>query len=119
MLGPHHACGCNGPPFNHKEKSMTIRSLLAIASASVLCAGLVLSAHAQTKPAPTEQPLAAKDRAVAESAFAKVDANGDGKLTKDEAAKLPAIGAKFAELDKNKDGWLSLDEFGTGYVQPN
>jgi Ca2+-binding EF-hand superfamily protein len=89
------------------------RSLLASVLPVVL-AGAALTAYAQTKP--TEQPVAAKDKAVVESAFSKADANADGKLSKEEAAKLPAIGAKFEDLDKNKDGNLTMEEFAAGFV---
>ena len=93
---------------------MRTRSLLALSSLPVLLAGVALSAYAQTKAPSAEQPVAAKDKAMIEAAFTKADANADGKLTKEEAAKLPAISAKFDELDKNKDGVLTLDEFAAG-----
>ncbi|WP_161974568.1 EF-hand domain-containing protein [Piscinibacter terrae] len=92
------------------------RSLLALVLAPVVLASAGLTAVAQTKAPATEQPVAAKDKAVIESAFAKADANGDGKLSKDEAAKLPAIGARFDELDKNKDGVLTVEEFSAGFA---
>ena len=41
---------------------------------------------------------------------AKPDANGDGVITKEEAAKFPRLAERFAQLDKNKDGKLSGDE---------
>lgn len=41
---------------------------------------------------------------------AKVDANGDGVVTKEEAAKFPRLAEKFAQLDKNNDGKLARDE---------
>lgn len=90
---------------------MTTRSMLGFSTLPLVLAGVMLSAHAQTQPSPAAQPMAAKDKQVVESAFAKADANTDGKLSKDEAAKLPAISTKFDELDKNKDGQLTLDEF--------
>ena len=62
------------------------------------------------------EPTAAKDKAVVESAFTRADGNGDGKLTREEAAKLPAIGTKFDELDTDKDGSLNLEEFATGFI---
>lgn len=40
----------------------------------------------------------------------KIDANGDGVITKAEAAAFPRLAARFDELDKNKDGKLSRDE---------
>ena len=51
-----------------------------------------------------------------EAAFTRADTNADGKLSKDEAARMPAIAAKFDELDTNKDGSLTMDEFATGYM---
>lgn len=51
-----------------------------------------------------------------EVAFSRADTNGDGKLSKEEAARMPAISAKFEELDTNKDGALSMDEFSVGYM---
>lgn len=43
-------------------------------------------------------------------AHARPDANGDGVITKAEAAKFPRFAEKFDQLDKNKDGKLSRDE---------
>ena len=57
-----------------------------------------------------------KDKVPLEAAFTKADANADGKLSKEEAMAVPAVGAKFAELDKNKDGFLTLAEFSTGFT---
>ena len=90
------------------DHTQLTRSLVAAAA----LAGFALAAAAQSKPA---EPMA-KDKVAAEAAFAKADVNVDGKLSKEEAATLPAIGAKFAELDKNKDGFLSLAEFAAGYT---
>lgn len=41
---------------------------------------------------------------------AKPDANGDGVISKEEAAKFPRLAEKFAQLDKDKDGKLAADE---------
>jgi Ca2+-binding EF-hand superfamily protein len=90
---------------------MSTRSMLGLATLPLVLAGAMLSAHAQTQPSPAAQPMAAKDKQVVEAAFTKADANTDGKLSKDEAAKMPAISTKFDDLDKNKDGQLTLDEF--------
>ena len=70
-------------------------------------------AHAQA-----QQPAAAQVAGAAQAAFKRADANGDGKLSKDEAARLPAVAARFDELDKDKDGLLSMAEFAVGYEQP-
>ena len=50
-----------------------------------------------------------------EAAFTRADGNGDGKLSKEEAARMPAIAAKFDELDTNKDGFLNMEEFAAGF----
>lgn len=85
--------------------------LLKTALAATFALG---SLGAMAQGAAQPQP-GAQDRAALEAAFARADTNGDGKLSKEEAARLPAIAAKFAELDKDKDGSLSMDEFAAGY----
>ncbi len=82
-----------------------MKKLLALLAAS----GLALGALAQTA-------AAAADPAAVQAAFTKADANGDGKLSRDEAAKLPKIAAMFEQLDRNKDGALDLAEFSAGYT---
>ena len=48
-----------------------------------------------------------------EQRFEKLDANRDGKLSREEAASYPDLAKKFAKIDVNKDGFLSLDELTT------
>lgn len=79
-----------------------MKKFLALLAAS----SLALGALAQT----------AVDPAAAQAAFKKADANGDGKLSKDEAAKVPKIASMFDRLDQNKDGALDLAEFSAGYT---
>lgn len=40
----------------------------------------------------------------------RMDANGDGVITRDEASKFPRLAASFDQIDANKDGKLSADE---------
>ena len=49
-----------------------------------------------------------------EVAFSRAGTNGDGKLSKEEAARMPAILATFEEIDGNKYGGLSMEEFAVG-----
>lgn len=66
--------------------------LLILAVAAVAVAPTALAQHAGGQGMP------------------KVDANGDGVITKAEAAAFPRLAARFDELDRNKDGKLSGDE---------
>jgi hypothetical protein len=67
-------------------------------------------ARAQAAPAqPTPNAVAANRQA--ETAFLRADTNGDGKLSRQEAERLPAIAAHFDQLDTNHDQFLSLEEF--------
>ncbi len=84
--------------------------------ATITLASMAMGAPglAQAQAATPAAQQQASDKAAAD-AFKRADANQDGKLSRDEAARLPAIAAKFDELDKDKDGSLSLDEFIAGY----
>ena len=93
-----------------------------LTSAVLVLASLGCAATAQDRPG-RDQPNtpvkvkaepSARERVAMEAAFARADVNGDGKLTRAEAAHLPAIEARFDELDTNHDGFLSVDEFMIG-----
>jgi Ca2+-binding EF-hand superfamily protein len=42
--------------------------------------------------------------------FARLDANGDGQISRDEAKSSPRLASNFDALDSNKDAQLSRDE---------
>jgi hypothetical protein len=42
--------------------------------------------------------------------YSKLDKNGDGNISKEEAKADPTLSAKFDELDKDKSGSLSTTE---------
>lgn len=68
--------------------------------AAALIAGVAGFAQAQTTPAPAERKARAE----------KIDANGDGLISREEAAKAPRLAKQFDAIDTNKDGLLSRDE---------
>lgn len=77
-------------------------------------AGFAFAASAQTTADTSKAPSAdasVKASTAVDAAFSKADTNHDGKLSKDEAAKVPAIAAKFDQLDKDKKGYLTPEEF--------
>ncbi|MGG6462424.1 EF-hand domain-containing protein [Solilutibacter silvestris] len=43
--------------------------------------------------------------------FMRLDADHDGKISRDEAAKDPKLAAKFDQLDANHDGFLDRSDF--------
>jgi hypothetical protein len=71
----------------------------------------------------TAEAAKAKKKGDPEAMFKKLDADNDGKLTKEEFAKIGEVGKKpkaakpkkidqmFSKLDTNNDGSLSLEEF--------
>jgi Ca2+-binding EF-hand superfamily protein len=91
----------------------TLRSASFIAA---LATALPLAALAQTGQ--SAQPGQKSEASTPEVAFMKADANGDGKLSKAEAARMPALAAKFDTLDKDKDGMLSMGEYMTAFEAP-
>jgi hypothetical protein len=99
-------------------KDSTMQSLFTLRAALIASlAGAAFAATAQTSPSTQPPAGGSPDRAAAvEAAFTRADANKDGKLSKEEAAKLPGVSAKFSELDADKDGALSAEEFSSAYV---
>ena len=75
-----------------------------------------IAAAAVTAQAQSPGEISARARTAMEAAFARTDANGDGRLSPEESEHMPAIAMLFSQLDRNKDGFLSLEEFAAGYL---
>jgi Ca2+-binding EF-hand superfamily protein len=75
--------------------------------------GLFLGSAAfaqQAAPSAPEGDRMQQRAAKLEQRFKAADANGDGALTRDEAAKMPGLEKHFDRLDANKDGKITLEE---------
>jgi Ca2+-binding EF-hand superfamily protein len=76
--------------------------------------GLITLAALHMSPVMAQMAAPAKPvemSAKVQEAFARADKNGDGKLSKEEAAAMPAILELFDKADADKDGFLSKAEF--------
>jgi hypothetical protein len=61
-----------------------------------------------TTPEATPAPEAATSQALT---WADVDADGDGRLSRDEAANVPALAQVFDDADADGDGFLTQEEY--------
>jgi Ca2+-binding EF-hand superfamily protein len=90
------------------ERTMKL-SKIVFSMLTVLGASAAFNVFAQTAPAaPTV--AAAPMKAHAGHGFAALDKNGDGVISREEAAARPKMAKMFDALDSNKDGALSKDE---------
>lgn len=79
---------------------------------TVLGAAVAFNAFAQSPPAVSaaSPPPSAPPATMKGHGFAALDKNGDGVISRDEAAARPRMAKMFDKLDTNKDGVLSKDE---------
>ncbi len=86
--------------------------MLALTAAAAL---LATNAQAQTaEPATAASAATAAPRYAAkelERAFSFMDANKNGKISREEAAGFRGVAKHFDEADSNKDNALSREEF--------
>ena len=47
----------------------------------------------------------------------KWDANGDGKLSREEVANSPRLGANFEAIDTDRDGFLTAEELRAAHAR--
>ena len=79
-------------------------------NSSILIGALALSVGvAVSAQTPPEQPKGDRAHKMHERMKA-ADKDGDGKISRAEAAALPRIAKHFDEIDTNKDGFLTKEE---------
>ncbi|HQQ59015.1 MAG TPA: EF-hand domain-containing protein [Thermomonas sp.] len=83
-------------------KKLLLLTLAVSAGLASACALAQSASPSASQPAQAK-PMQAKP-------MQRMDANGDGAISKDEAAKFPRLAASFDQIDTNKDGKLSQDE---------
>lgn len=110
--------------MKHDLAKNPLRPALPAVTAALLMAAI--SAYAQTPataPAAAAPPASAPDTAPDAAAgpaysagnialaFSYIDANKDGKISREEAVGFRGVAKYFDEADVNKDGFLSREEF--------
>ena len=82
----------------------TATLLLPVAGAFAQSASPPDQSTQPTQPAPSSQP------AQQGASFESLDTNGDGKISKSEAAANSNVSAQFAKYDQNGDGFIERSE---------
>ena len=78
--------------------------LLPVAGAFAQSASPPEQSTQPTQPAPSSQP------AQQGTSFESLDTNGDGKISKSEAAANSNVSAQFDKYDQNGDGFIERSE---------
>ena len=78
----------------------TVAALLPLAAA-------VAQSTTPSQPDPTTQPAQEQQRG---ATFESLDTNGDGKISKAEAASNANVSQQFAKYDQNGDGFIEKSE---------
>lgn len=77
-----------------------------------LVASWTLAGAALAQSAPP--PPATRDGKAVSTQFRQADQNGDGQISRSEAASVPGLEAAFDRLDTDRNGSLSPEEFDRG-----
>lgn len=119
-----------------RSLSQTLRPLLSpllLAAATLSLSSTAFAQHSPTTPHDgsmqrTEPPVndqrddsrtpPAPNDAIGPATFAELDANGDGKISRDEAALDARLAANFSIHDLDGDGALSSTEYQAGQSKP-
>lgn len=90
----------------HRTARWTGSICVLLATAAAVAPAWAQSANPATSPPPAGDTATPVPRS-----FEELDANGDGAISKDEAAVDPALTQAFGTLDQDADGRLSESEY--------
>jgi hypothetical protein len=80
----------------------------------LLAAAVALAVALLPEVAAAQQKSTPQDTSP-QALFARIDINSDGRVSKEEATRMPSVATRWEALDKNNDGWLSREEFIAGF----
>ncbi|MBL8517509.1 MAG: hypothetical protein JNM76_11150 [Betaproteobacteria bacterium] len=83
---------------------MSTRNFRTLITTVAAASGLFIGFAAQAGEGKGDHGKHAMER------LAEADKDGDGKLSKDEAAALPRLAKRFDQIDANKDGFITKEE---------
>ena len=95
---------------NFEVSSVALLATLVLGGAATLHLRARADEVSNTKATPHVQVAGISSRS-GSTAFQRADTNRDGKLSREEAERLPAVAEVFQEHDRNKDGFLAPEEF--------
>ncbi len=107
-----------------KNARKPLAGLIALGAALALPVAFAQDATPPQDPTATHDPAAqhatppAPEAASQPLTWADVDADNDGKLSKDEAARVPSLAQVFDDADADSDGLLTQEEY-QAYVAQN
>jgi len=107
------------PLARFEQHSVAVFAALVMGSTGVAAQNLQ-QAGALHETAASGQALSLGDQAPArpgthvDTAFTRADANGDNRLSRDEAQRFPAVTERFDDIDADHDRFLSRAEFQRG-----
>jgi hypothetical protein len=87
---------------------MKVSKLLITGTAVALLP--LAGAFAQTPPTPDQSTTPAQPAQGGGTTFESLDANSDGKISKDEAMVNANVTAQFTKYDMNGDGFIEKEE---------
>ncbi|MFZ4289152.1 hypothetical protein [Variovorax sp. HJSM1_2] len=96
---------------NFEVSSVALLATLVLGGAATLHLRARADEASSAKPNTPYVQVSGISSRSATLAFQRADNNRDGKLSREEAERLPAVAEVFQENDRNKDGYLQPEEF--------